>query len=139
MKSNRGRCGDPPAVSSPCRLGARARTRIDALAAGAWVHGRDQEEVGGESHRPTGAAHPDDAFFEGWAKGLEGGDRELAELVEEQDAAAGEAHLSGPERPAATSDQRDDRGAVVWRTERAPGDEGALRQRIPGPGLEAWQ
>ena len=57
----------------------------------------------------------------GWRSASRRHDGELAELVEEEDAVGGQAHLAGSERPAPPADERDDGGLVVRRAERAAG------------------
>ena len=120
---------DPAAVPGAGDGAAGAGALVDALAAGAGVHGGDEEEGRREGDGATGAAHPDHPLLEGLAERLEGGHGELAELIEEEDPVGGETHLAGPERPAAATDQRDDRGLVVRGPERRAVEEGAVGQR----------
>ena len=120
---------DPAAVPGAGDGAAGAGALVDALAAGAGVHGGDEEEGRREGDGAAGAAHPDHPLLEGLAERLEGGHGELPELVEEEDPVGGETHLTGPERPAAASDQRDDGGPVVRGPERRAVEEGAVGQR----------
>ena len=107
------RSGDAAPVAGPGGGAAAAGAFVDAFAAGAGIHGGHEEEGRGEGDGPAGAADPDDPFLERLAQRLERGDRELAELVEEQDAVGGQAHLAGPQGPTAAADQGDDGGLVM--------------------------
>ena len=58
----------------------------------------------GKGCRPLGAADGDDFVFHGLAQDFEGALAELGELVEEEDAAVGEADLAGS-GPAPAADE----------------------------------
>jgi len=61
--------------------------------------------------------------------------RELAQLVEEQNASMGERDLAGPQTNGATADQRDHRAAVVRCTERRAAHHATDRQAHTGRGV----
>ena len=134
------RCRDAAPVAGAGGGRARAGTFVDALAARARVHRRDEKEGRREGGRPAGAAHPDHPLLERLAQCFEGGHRELAELIEEEDAMGGQADLTRAQRPAAAADKRDEgrlvmRGAEGWAVEQRAVGHGAARSRVdPGHG-----
>ena len=111
------------------RRSARAvEARVATTAARAEIHRRDEPESGREQRAATDARDGHDAVLEGLPERLEHRPRELRQLVQEKDAAMGEADLARPrDRPAA--DDRRCRRAVVRRAERGRVDE-------PGGGAE---
>ena len=90
--------------------------RVAVVAAGTGVHRAEQHESGGKGRRPLGAADGDDFVFHGLAQNFEGALAELGELVEEEDAAVGEADLAGS-GPAPAADEAGVRDGVVGRAE----------------------
>ena len=82
-------------------------------------------------------AHPHQPFLERLAERLERRGTELGQLVEKEDSPVRERELSRPDAPAApATDERDRRGAVMWRAERpfAHQDAGGCE---PGDGVDA--
>ncbi len=104
---------EPPDVPLAARLVALARPRW-TTAARTGIGRRHQEEPGGQLDVHIGAGHVDDSRLEWLAEGVEDADRELAELVHEQDAPVREADLAGPQRARTTTDEGDDGARVVW-------------------------
>ncbi len=77
-----------PSVAGALPVAAAAGAGPVGLAAGARVHGGDEQDVRRQDHRGCGAGEADAPFFERLAQRVEHVGRELAELVEEQHAAA---------------------------------------------------
>ena len=73
----------------------------------ARVHRSDQNEARWQHGRTVGAAEADDAVFEGLTQRIEGNGRELAELIEEQNATMRHRDLTRTQRQGAATDQRD--------------------------------
>ena len=123
--------GHRPRQPRAVGLGAAGRAhapahRVAVEAAGARVARADQQRAGREAgahHRPGDV---DAALLERLAQRVEHRGREGADLVEEEHAVVGEAHLPGARQPAAAHEPgRRDR--VVGRAEGPPRD-----QRAPG-------
>ena len=113
--------GKPTQVGTdlPRRAGAGPGEGPPA-AAGAGVHRGHQLEAGGHAEGPPVAGDGHGALFERLAQHLEGRPAELRQLVEEEDAVVGEAHLAGA-GPRAAADE----GHLARRVVRAP--EGPAR------------
>ena len=122
---------EPADVAHPGHVVALARSRC-AAAARAWVGGGDEEEAGRHDGMAAGPGHTDDAFLQWFTQRVEHRGRELAELVEEQDATVSEADLARSQRGRAASDQRDDRAGVVRRPERRSGHQSTSRHGHAG-------
>ena len=120
------RARQPSSVAGALAVGARAAVAADP--AGTRVHRRDQQEPGregGGEHRP---GDPDDALLQRLAQRVQHRRGELAQLVEEEDAARGPADLTRPEQARAAPGQRDRRGGVVRRPERPSPHQPAVLQ-----------
>jgi hypothetical protein len=126
------RTRQPTLVPGACRLAALAAAGLVGVAARARVHGGDQQHPGRVLDQGLGPADADDPLLERLAERVEHGGRELAELVEEQDTARGEAELAGSHRGAASTDERDHGRRVVRGPERWPGDGPTTGQRDAG-------
>ena len=74
-----------------------------------------------------------DALLQRLAQRVERGRGELAELVEEEDAAVRERDLAGTGPTAAAADERGGRRGVVRRAERTPAHEPSARAARPPP------
>ena len=124
-------------VTGPGGRAATAGALVDALPAGTGVHGGDEKERRREGHGAAGAAHPDDPLLERLAQCLQRGHRELAELIEEEDAVGGQADLAGPQGPAASTDQGDDGSLVMRRPEGRTLEQRALGHGAAGGRMDA--
>src|SRR5213594_4933979 len=89
------------------------------------VHRGDEREARGIGGGIPGARDRDRALLERFAECFEDGRREFRELVEEECAAVREANFARPWRRAA-ADEREVRGGVVRRAERARSKQRAL-------------
>jgi hypothetical protein len=73
----------------------RSRVQFpDVTTARAGVHRGDEGEAGGVGVSGDGAGEGDEPVLDGLAEGFEGIAAELGQLVQEEDAVVGEAHLS---------------------------------------------
>ena len=90
-----------------------------AAPARAGIRRRDQHESAGQAPGAAGAGDRDPARLEGRPQCLEGVATELAELVEEEDAAMGQGRLARPRRIAA-ADQTRRADRVMGSAERPP-------------------
>ena len=127
---------DAAPVAGPGDGGAGAGALVDPSPQGHGFMAATRRNAAGKVTVPPARLTRIDPLLERLAQRLEGGDGELAELVEEEDAVGGQAHLARPERPAAATDQRDDGGLVVRRAERraaraaTPSGSGAAGGRV---------
>ena len=101
----------------PLRRARALGRRVAAAGARTEVHRRDELEARREERLALHPCDRDDAVLERLPQRLERGPLELGQLVEQQDAAMGEARLARP-RPGAAADDRRRRGAVMRRAER---------------------
>src|SRR5215470_3292612 len=108
------RTGDASAVGPLLVRRAPAPPRAWPAAARAGVHGRDELEPRGEAERAARAGDGDAAFLERLPQHLEDVASELGDLVEEEHAVVGEAHLAGS-RHGPAADERDVARRVVGR------------------------
>ena len=128
---------DAALVALNGRHGAGAGFAFVAVeAAGTGVHGGHEHEVGGEGEGAGGAADGDDFVFEGLAQAFEVFGTELGQLVEEEDAAVGEADLAGAGHGSA-ADQAGVADGVMGGAERAGADEGAGAVELAGDRVDA--
>ncbi len=97
------------------------------MAAAARVHRRDQLDARREGDVGIGARHRDLARLDRLAQRIEHRAAEFGELVEEQHAEMGEAHLARPHAQAAAG-QRRHRGRMMRAAERARADQPATWQ-----------
>ena len=118
------RAAQPAPVPRDVALRAAAAARIPGVAARAWIGRRHEHEPGGKRARPLAAHDRRATVLERLAQSLQGGARELRQLVEEQDAVVGQARLAR-HRPRAAADQPGGRDRVVRRAEGAAGDQPA--------------
>ena len=102
------------------------------MAAGARVHGPDQDEPGRKGGGGSGPTDPDQALLQRLTQGVEDHGGELTHFVEEQHPAVGQADLPRPHSIRPAADHRDRRGAVMRGSERRPDHQPARRQREPG-------
>ena len=112
-----------------------AAVRGDAPA-GARVRAADEHEARGEHEARALTRDADHALLERLAERVERDRRELAELVEEQDAAVGEGDLPGTGPDGAAADERGRARGVVRGAERA-GDGEAIGRPATGDGGDA--
>jgi hypothetical protein len=95
--------------------GRRAQARplaVAAVAAGAGVHRRDEQELGRHRHRLARASDRDDAVLERLAQRFEHVATELRQLVEEQHAVVRQRHLAGANVGPAAEQARTRTGVV---------------------------
>ena len=116
------RAGQAALVAGQRSVGAAAADRA-ARAARAGVHGGHQQEPGRVLDHPLRAGHPDHALLKRLAQGVQHRRRELSELIEEEHAAGGRAHLPGPGPGGAPSHQGGHRRRMVGGPERRTGDQ----------------
>src|SRR5581483_2940288 len=119
-----------PERGQPLRRAGAFLRGVAAPAARAEVHRREELEPGRVDRPPLGAGDADDAVLDRLAERLERLAVELRELVEEEDAAVGEADLAG-ERGAAAADERGHRRAVVRGAERRVADQRVIGREQP--------
>src|SRR5499426_3877843 len=121
------RAGESGQVLLPLARRADAGIQRGAAAA-AWIGRADELEAGWEGRTPRRSRDDDRAVLERLAQGIEYPHGKLGQLVEEEDAEMGEAHLAGM-RDAASPDEPGSRDRVMGRAERSLTDE-------PVPGRE---
>lgn len=98
------------------RAAATAAGRVAQIAAGTWIHRRDQLEACWEANPVLGACDHDLARLQRLSQHLEDPPLELWQFVKEQHAMVGESDLARL-RAAATANQRRSRGGVMGVTE----------------------
>src|SRR5215471_10750403 len=121
------RAGESGQVLLPLARRADAGIQRGAAAA-AWIGRADELEAGGEGRTPRRSRDDDRAVLERLAQGIEYAHGKLGQLVEEEDAEMGQAHLAGM-RDAASPDEPSSRDRVMRRA------EGSLAHE-PMPGRE---
>jgi hypothetical protein len=70
--------------------------RVGGEPTGAGIHGADQHEIGGKAERSLGAADRYQPILHGLSERFQTGVRKLRQLIQEKDAAVGQADLTGP-------------------------------------------
>ena len=90
---------------------------IAKVAAGAWVHGRHENEARRERRRVERPRDGDVAFFQRLPQHFQAAAIELGQLVEEENAMVSQADLARRGRTAA-ADHAGVTDGVMWRTER---------------------
>ncbi len=131
------RAGDAAVIASPGTVAAPARPRGARLAAGARVHGGDEDDLGRIARGSPPTTDSNLSLLERLPQTVERGWRELAELVEEQHAAVRERDLAGPHRWRAAPDERHRGRAVMRRPERWPVDRRGSRTQLTRGGMHA--
>lgn len=111
------RAGDFLAVGFDlARVAAAVAGGVAPKAAGAGIHGGDEEEFGGKAEGSGGAGDGDFAVLEGLAEDFEGGAAVFREFVEKEDAIVGERDFAGAGISAA-AEEADVGNGVVRRAE----------------------
>ena len=136
MRSSSGPLSRDPYWRTLCAGQVQSLLAVAEVAAGARVHGGDQHDARREGQRHEPAADGDLAVLERLAQALERREAELGELVEEQHAEMGEAHLARARR-AAAADQPRRRDGVMRRAERTLGDQRAVLRKEPRHAVDA--
>src|SRR5499427_7539995 len=121
------RAGESGQVLLPLARRADAGIQRGAAAA-AWIGRADELEAGREGRTPSRSRDDDRTALERLAQGIDDPHGKLGQLVEEEDAEMGQAHLAGM-RDAASPDEPSSRDRVMRRA------EGALAHE-PMPGRE---
>src|SRR5215212_9591414 len=112
------------------RRAAAGAARITGVPAGTRVHGRNEREVGRETEGAGGAGQRDRAVLQWLTQPFQLGRAELWHLVEEEDAAVGQADLAGS-RPRPTADEPDITRGVMRRAEGTLAQQRCLRRQQP--------
>src|SRR5215468_8169611 len=115
------RTGESGQVLLPLARRADAGIQRGAAAA-AWIGRPDELEAGREGRTPRRSRDDDRAVLERLAQGIEYPHGKLGQLVEEEDAEMGQAHLAGMWH-AASPDEPGPRDRVMGRAERSLTDE----------------
>src|SRR5674476_159190 len=123
------RCGQASGVALPGAFATPTPTGCTAFTTWARVHGSDQNEPGRKGGGPPGPAHPDLAFLQRLAEGVEYHSGELAQFVEEQHPPMGQADFTRPHPRRPTPDHRHRRRTVMRGAERRPNHQAAGRKR----------
>ncbi len=110
--------------------------RIAPRAARAHVHRADEHEASREERVTADARDRHHAVLERLPQGLENRTRELGQLVQEQDAAMSQRHLTRPRIRSSTHDRRR-RRAVVRRAKRRTGHERAPGRKEARNGVDS--
>ena len=67
---------------------------VGLMAAGAWIHRADQNEVGRKFQCPGGSGNGDDSVFQGLTQGFQNIAVKFGQLVQKQNASVGQRDLS---------------------------------------------
>ena len=125
------RTGEPAQVAAPGQRRALARGVAGRLRARARVGGEHQLHPGRVVGAAPGPGQADPAVLQRLAQRVQRAGAELGRLVEEQHAAMGQRERARPGQPGAAADQRRHGRGVVWRLERRPAEQPAVRRQQP--------
>ncbi len=113
-------CGQSAQVPPAHHVAASTGAGKPSLATRTGVHRPDQQEAGREVDRTSSPSDPDDMLLERLAQCVEDRRRELAQLVQEEDAGVGQGDLARAQPGGPATHDGDLGGAVVWSAKRRP-------------------